>query len=77
MSIAEERPALILNPPADRDFEAIVRWELGASAGPEQLQVRLRGRYPRAIVRRRELAGEPVQIWYVYRDGHWIRPADH
>jgi hypothetical protein len=26
-------------------------------------------------VRPRELAGERTQIWYVYRDGHWVHPA--
>ena len=42
---------------------------------PAMLQDCLRGRYPRALVRPRELAGEQTQIWYVYRDGHWIRPT--
>jgi len=39
------------------------------------LQRRLRDRFPRAIVRPRELAGERLEIWYVYRDGRWIRSA--
>lgn len=38
---------------------------------PAILQVRLRERYPDAVVRPRELSSEPVVIWYVYRDGHW------
>jgi hypothetical protein len=73
VSFAQERPTLVLNPPDDRDFGAAVDSEVGDDvASPEELQSRLRRAYPRAIVRRRELAGEPAQIWYVYRDGHWI-----
>ena len=76
VSFAEERPTLVLNPPGDRAFEAFVTSAMvEVNGGPEQLQVRLRRRYPRAIVRSRDLAGERVQIWYVYRDGHWVRPA--
>jgi hypothetical protein len=76
VSFAEERPTLVLNPPEDRAFEAFVSLVTAeASEGPEQLQARLRRRYPRAIVRRRDLVGERVQIWYVYRDGHWVRPG--
>jgi hypothetical protein len=68
------RPTLVLNPPDDRDFEAFVASLFGASQGSKQLEQGLRTRYPRAIVRPRDLAGERVQVWYVYRDGHWIRP---
>ena len=76
MSFAEERPTLVLNPPDDRAFEAFVTSTMDeAIEGPDQLQVALRRRYPRSIVRRRDLAGERVQIWYVYRDGHWVRPG--
>jgi len=64
-----------LNPPDDAEFQAFVRSAIDdSSVGPEQLQVLLRVRYPRAIVRRRDLVGERVQVWYVYRDGHWVRP---
>ena len=42
-------------------------------AEPALLQDCLRIRWPLALVRPRELAGERTQIWYVYRDGHWIR----
>ena len=45
------------------------------SVGPSLLQDHLRRRWPRALVRPRELAGEQAQIWYVYRDGHWVRPG--
>jgi hypothetical protein len=29
------------------------------------------------LVRRRELDAEPVEVWYVYREGHWIPTEDH
>jgi PAS domain-containing protein len=37
---------------------------------PEELQARLRRLFPRAVVRRRDLSGEPP-AWYVYREGSW------
>jgi hypothetical protein len=66
-------PVLILNPRADERFterahEALAR----GAASPMQLQAALREVYPRAIVRARDLSGEPVVVWYVYRDGHWV-----
>ena len=72
----EARPTLVLNPPDDADFRsvALALVEDGA-ADPARLQARLRDRWPLAIVRRRDLAGEQAQIWYVYRDGHWVRAA--
>jgi hypothetical protein len=39
------------------------------------LEAALRLTYPNARVRRRELSGEAVEIWYVYREGHWIPPG--
>jgi hypothetical protein len=30
--------------------------------------------YPRAAVHARDLAGELIPVWYVYRDGHWTDP---
>ena len=79
MSFVDGRPTLILNPPDDHDFGAFVRSRVEKEPGPEQLEARLRERYPRAIVRPRDLAGERIQVWYVYRDGHWVRPSrrDH
>ena len=74
MSFADERPTLILNPPDDRDFSAFVRSRVETAPGPKQLEGRLRERYPRAIVRPRDLSGARIQVWYVYRDGHWVRP---
>jgi hypothetical protein len=40
---------------------------------PEALEARLRRVFPRVVVRRREISGEPA-AWYVYRDGGW-RPS--
>jgi hypothetical protein len=70
----ESRPTLVLNPPDDREFEAFVTRMIGTSQRSDELEQGLRRRYPRAIVRPRDLAGERIQIWYVYRDGHWVRP---
>jgi len=68
------RPLLVLNPPDDREFLAFATAALNGGVGdPTILQSRLRDRYPAAIVRPRELAGEQTQVWYVYRDGHWTR----
>ena len=76
VSETEPRPTLVLNPPDDRDFRASAEQVIESGVvEPTMLQDRLRGRWPDALVRPRELAGEQAQIWYVYRDGHWIRPA--
>ena len=69
-------PTLIVNP---RDDEAFARFVLGIQAagvdGPGDLELRLRQRYPDAVVRLRDLHGETFTIWYVYRDGHWVSGA--
>jgi hypothetical protein len=73
---SEQRPTLVLNPPDDEDFRSSAeRLVESGIVEPTELQESLRLRWPNAVVRRRELAGERVQIWYVYRDGHWVRPA--
>ena len=68
------RPVIIANPPGDRAFRGMIdsallsgRWR------PHDLEAMLRTRYPNAVVRPRELDAERVEVWYVYRDGHWIR----
>jgi len=67
-----QRPVLVINPADDNSFrnDAEVSLEEGRSA-PE-LQAILRRKYPRAVVRARDLAGERRVVWYVYRDGHWV-----
>ncbi len=74
VSESEPRPTLVLNPPDDEAFRTSAG-ELVESgiAEPSQLQDCLREQWPLALVRPRELAGERSQIWYVYRDGHWVR----
>jgi hypothetical protein len=68
------RPILVLNPVSDLEFVELARScvETGADS-PASLQERLRERYPAAIVRPRELADERDRIWYIYREGHWVR----
>ena len=74
---ARRRPVIIANPPGDNQFrELIDRALLAGAGGPQDLEATLRSRYPAAVVRRRELAGENLEVWYAYRDGHWIRSDD-
>ena len=75
MTDPEPRPTLVLNPASDEEFRsaAVLHLEDG-SVEPQLLQDCLRARWPRAIVRPRELAGEHDPVWYVYRDGHWVPP---
>lgn len=69
------RPTLVVNPVTDRSFSTFAEHQLdvGDVTIPD-FQTRLRVRYPQAVVRARELAGEFTAIWYVYRDGHWTKP---
>ena len=71
------RPTLVINPMTDRAFVALAE-ELaeGGVRTTEALETGLRVRYPRAAVHARDLAGEPITIWYVYRDGHWTNPQE-
>jgi hypothetical protein len=72
----DRRPTLIVNPADDRAFRAAAdRLIESGLLEPTLLQDCLREQWPRAIVRPRELAGEHAQIWYVYRDGHWIHSS--
>jgi hypothetical protein len=78
MADPEPRPTLILNPADDREFGAAAEHFIASGfVEPTLLQDCLHDRWPRAIVRPRELAGEHAQIWYVYRDGHWVHPDGH
>jgi hypothetical protein len=68
-----ERPIIVANPADDAVFKALIDSMLATgSRRPETLEALLRTRYPHALVRPRELAGERTEVWYVYRDGHWI-----
>ena len=73
------KPTLIINPVTDHDFVTAAERHVEAGArSPGELESRLRVVYPRAVVHARELSGEPVTVWYVYRDGRWTdaRKAD-
>ena len=66
------RPILILNPRHDAEFvDRVRRLEADRLHTPDDLIAPLRAWYPDIVVRPRELSSEPVEIWYVYRDGHW------
>ena len=77
MSHAQPRrsaPMLILSPPDDNAFVTAARSAVEIGMTPAELELVLRARYPKTVVRQRELIGESLTIWYVYRDGHWIPP---
>jgi hypothetical protein len=68
---------LVLNPRDDARFVALAEGMVTDGVdSPLDLQARLRTDYPNAVVRARELDGEALSIWYVYRDGHWIPGTD-
>ena len=65
------RPELVSFPSDDAAFAREVRARLARDdpGSPEELQRSLRPRFPRIVVRRRGLSGEPRATWYVFRDG--------
>lgn len=66
-------PTVIINPRDDLRFiELVDRSVLTGIDSTDALQALLRERYPRAVVRRRGLAGEQIEVWYVYREGRWV-----
>ena len=67
-------PVIVANPAGDHEFRAFIEASLPSVGGrADDLEALLRTRYPQALVRPRELAAERTVVWYVYRDGHWIR----
>ena len=73
-NVSPRRPIVVVNPSNDARFREMVdRFVATGGSRPDDLEAALRTRYPEAVVRRRELAGERFEVWYVYRDGHWIR----
>jgi hypothetical protein len=65
-------PSLVTNPSDDLGFRAAARDAVEAGAAtPAALQSALSGRFPRTVVRARELSGENAVVWYVYREGRW------
>lgn len=72
-----ERPVLIASPRDDDAFRELAEQLVAnGAAAAEALEVALRIRYPKAVVRARDLTGERVVVWYVYREGRWTRQAD-
>jgi hypothetical protein len=68
-------PALHLYPDDDKAFATDVARLLAQGLhDAADFQLRLRAWYPGALVRPRDLAHEPFEIWYVYRDGRWVPP---
>jgi hypothetical protein len=68
------RPTLVVNPHDDEVFVAYAELLLDHGVvSAAELERRLRTVYPRTAVHERELSGEPVPVWYVYRDGRWAR----
>jgi hypothetical protein len=65
------RRFLIINPRSDSGFVDFVNDSASAET-PEQLQEVLRAQFPHAIVRLRNLDGEPFSAWYIYREGYWV-----
>jgi PAS domain-containing protein len=64
--------AIITIPTSDAAFSQMVkRLAEGTEAStPGALEATLRRIFPRAVVRAREISGEPP-AWYIYRDGGW------
>ena len=64
---------LIINPANDLELAALARNLMkGRSWTPPTLEAELRLTFPNVVVHSRDLAGETTQIWYVYREGHWV-----
>jgi hypothetical protein len=67
------KPTLVVNPGDDGVFAAFARVLVDhGTASIAEFERRLKAVYPHAAVHARELAAEPLVIWYVYRDGHWV-----
>ena len=70
------RPTIVANPPDDAQFRTLITAFLMSGGGrAEDLEAALRAEHPAAVVRPRALAGERLEVWYVYRDGHWVRSS--
>ena len=66
------RPILMVNPRSDTEFSATAEGLVRDGVDrPEELERRLRGRYPQVVVRERIISDEQVVTWYVYREGRW------
>jgi hypothetical protein len=71
-----QRPVVIVNPRDDTAFGDLVDELVGNGAQTtDGLEIGLRHRYPLASVHAREISAERIVVWYVYRDGRWVRPG--
>ncbi len=67
-----QRPRRITCNPADDDeFVGTVERLAATERDALSFEAGLRGGYPSASLDVSVLAGEQVERWYVYRDGHW------
>ena len=66
----ERGPRLVCIPSTDHEMCDVVRRAYSSIpwVTPDRLQAALRAVYPTAVVRRRELSGEPMPTWYVFRE---------
>jgi hypothetical protein len=71
-----KRPVLITNPADDVAFRDLAESTLGEGQSVAEFQHILRRRYPKTVVRPRDLAGERAVVWYVYREGRWVARHD-
>lgn len=62
---------LTVNPKADGEFVVLAQRLAREAPDRAEFERRLRVRYPAAVVRSRDLSGEPASMFYVYRDGFW------
>lgn len=69
------RPTIVVSPPSDEEFVDLASSLLDDQSTPASLEAALRGTYPHAVVRPREISAERFVVWYVYRDGHWVPSA--
>ncbi len=66
-------PSLIINPSADEEFGRVARMAVDLAAGDiRAAELGLRERYPNALIRARDISGETIVVWYVYREGLWV-----
>jgi len=70
----ERTVQLVCNPADDAAFRAIAESLLASGvASPAGLQRLLEPRYRQVTVRARGLSHEEFDVWYVYREGSWVR----
>lgn len=73
--MASEGPVLFVNPSSDEAFSVAAERALVGAHSIDGFTELLRETYPRVEVHPREISGERVATWYVYREGHWTSKA--